>query len=71
MGVLKYYSPLPQIKEVDVWEQRQVKRAIELNLGVKGGGEIELLESDLAPEIPGFKGVLGTIKKEVLKEEGE
>ena len=41
-----------------------------MNLGVRGGGEIELMESDLAPEIPGFKGVLGTIKKEVLKEEG-
>ena len=71
LGVLKHYSPLSQIKEVDVWEQRQVKRAIELGLGVKGGEEIELLERELAPEIPGFKGVLGTIKKEVLKEEVE
>jgi uncharacterized protein (DUF362 family) len=71
LGVLKHYSPLSQIKEVDVWEQRQVKRAIELSLGVKGGGEIDLLEGELSPEIPGFKGVLGTIKKEVLKEEGE
>jgi uncharacterized protein (DUF362 family) len=47
LGVLKNYSQLPQIKEVDVWEQRQVKRAIELGLGVGRGDEIELLEADL------------------------
>ncbi len=71
LGVLKHYSELPQIKDVDVWEQRQVKRAIELGLGVMGEEEIELLEKDLAPGIAGFKDVLKTIRKEVLKEEVE
>jgi uncharacterized protein (DUF362 family) len=71
LGVLKHYSQLPQIKEVDVWEQRQVKRAVELGLGVKGEEEIELLEKDLAPEIPGFNEVVRTIKREVLREEVE
>jgi len=71
LGVLKYYSPLPQIKGVDVWEQRQVKRAIELGLGVKREDEIELLERDLEPNIPGFKGVIETVRKAVLREEFE
>jgi uncharacterized protein (DUF362 family) len=71
LGVLKRYSQLPQIKEVDVWEQRQVKRAVELGLGVRGEEEIELLEKDLAPEIPGFNEVVRTIKREVLREEVE
>ena len=69
LGVLKHYSELPQIKDVDVWEQRQIKRAIELGLGVKGEEEIDLLEKDLAPEMAGFQGVLKTIRREVLREE--
>ena len=69
LGILKHYSEDPQIKDVDVWEQRQVKRAIELGLGVKGEEEIDLLEKDLAPEMAGFQGVLKTIRREVLKEE--
>jgi uncharacterized protein (DUF362 family) len=71
LGVLKHYSELPQIKDVDVWEQRQVKRAVELGLGVKSEDEIELRERDLSPEIPGFNEVVRTIKKEVLREEAE
>jgi uncharacterized protein (DUF362 family) len=71
LGVLKHYSELPQIKDVDVWEQRQVKRAVELSLGVKEEDQIEFLEKELAPEIPGFNEVLRTIRKEVLREEVE
>jgi len=70
LGVLKHYSSLPRIREIDVWEQRQVKRAIELGLGIKAEGEIDLVEKELSPDIPGFKTVLRTIRKEVLNEEG-
>jgi uncharacterized protein (DUF362 family) len=69
LGVLKHFSELPQIREVDVWEQRQIKRAIELDLGVKGKEEIELVEKDIDPHLPGFKGVLKTIRKSVFGEE--
>lgn len=68
LGVLKYYSQVPQIKEVDVWEQRQVKRAVELGLGVRGADEIELFERDLEPNIPGFKGMSEMVRKAVLGE---
>ena len=71
LGVLKHYSLLPQIRDVDVWEQRQVKRAVELGLGVKGEDEIDLSERDLAPELPGFKEVLRTVRQEVLREDAE
>ncbi len=69
LGVLKHYSQLPRIKEVDVWEERQIKRAMELGLGVKGKDEIELQEMDLDPDLPGFKGLIETVRKTVLKEE--
>ena len=69
LGILKHYSELPQIKEVDVWEQRQVKRAVELGLGIAKGGEVGLEEMDLDPGIPGFKGVMKTVRHAVLGEE--
>ncbi len=69
LGILKHYSELPQIREVDVWEQRQVKRALELGLGLAKESEIGLEEMDLDPGIPGFASVLKTIRKDVLKEE--
>jgi uncharacterized protein (DUF362 family) len=71
LGVLKHYSQLPQIKEVDVWEQKQVKRAMELGLGITREDEIELLEMDLEGSTPGFKGVMKTVRKTVLGEETE
>jgi uncharacterized protein (DUF362 family) len=71
LGVLKHYCELPQIREVDVWEQRQVKRAMELELGVKREDKIELLEMDLEPSIPGYKSVMKTVRKAVLGEEVE
>ena len=67
LGVLKHYSELPQIREVDVWEQRQVKRAVELGLGIRKEDEIGLLEMDLEPGIPDFKGVARTVRSAVLR----
>lgn len=71
LGILKHYSELPQIKEVKVWEQRQVKRAVELGLGTTRGSEIELKETDLNSEIPGFEGVMKTVRRAVFGEEME
>ncbi len=71
LGVLKHYSELPQIREVDVWEQRQVKHAMELGLGITKGSEIVLEEMDLDPGLPGFKGVMKTVRNAVLGEEVE
>jgi uncharacterized protein (DUF362 family) len=70
LGVLKHYSSLPSIRDVSVWDQRQVKRAIELGLGVKGPDELEIAEKDLEPTRPGFKDVMETVRKAVLGEKG-
>jgi len=71
LGVLKHYSELPQIKEVDVWEQRQVKRAMELGLGITKESEIGLEEMDLDPGFPGFRSMMKTVRHAVLREEVE
>jgi uncharacterized protein (DUF362 family) len=69
LGVLKHYSELPQIKEVDVWDQRQVKHAMELKLGITRESEIGLEEMDLDTGIPGFRSVMKTVRNAVLGEE--
>jgi len=71
LGILKHYSDLPRIRDVNVWDQRQVKRAIELGLGVKGAKELELQERDLETTLPGFKAVMETARKAVLGEISE
>lgn len=69
LGILKHYSELPPIKDVDVWEQRQVKRAVELGLGITKGSDVGLEEMDLDPGIPDFEGVMKTVRRAVLGEE--
>jgi uncharacterized protein (DUF362 family) len=69
LGVLKHYSKLPQIKEVNVWDQRQVKHAMELKLGITRESEIRLEEMDLDTGIPGFRSVMKTVRNAVLGEE--
>jgi hypothetical protein len=71
VGVLKHFSELPQIREVDVWEQGQVKHAMELGLGFTKGSSIGLEEMDLDPGLPGFRGVMNTVRHAVLGEEME
>ena len=69
--MLKHYSELPQIREVDVWDQRQVKHAMELGWGGTKGSEIGLEEMDLDSGTPDFKGVMKTVRNAVLGEEME
>jgi uncharacterized protein (DUF362 family) len=71
LGVLKHYCDLPRIRDVNVWDQRQVKRAVDLGLGVKGPHELEIEERDLEPSIRGFDGVMETVRKAVLEETEE
>jgi uncharacterized protein (DUF362 family) len=71
LGILKHYSQIPQIRKVSVWEQRQVRRAIELGLGIAEKDEIELLVKSSMPGVPGFKSMMETVRAAVLGEEVE
>ncbi|MBI5096918.1 MAG: hypothetical protein HZB32_04665 [Nitrospirae bacterium] len=35
LGIIKSFGKWPMITEKDIWEQRQIKRAIELGVGAK------------------------------------
>ncbi len=42
LALLKSLGTIPKIQNKSVWQQPQIKKAVELNLGVKGPQEIEL-----------------------------
>jgi uncharacterized protein (DUF362 family) len=45
LGVIKAFGKWSRVTEKDVWDQKQIRRAIELGVG-KGRGEIELLTGE-------------------------
>jgi uncharacterized protein (DUF362 family) len=50
LALLKTLGTIPKIQNRSVWEQPQIKRAVELGLGVKSGNEIQI-NSDGVKEI--------------------
>ena len=47
LGVIKSFGLAKKIAEKNVWQQRQIKRAVELSLGAKNAGEMKLLLKSL------------------------
>ena len=48
VALIRSFGAWPKLMERGVWEQRQIRRAIELKLGVTGPDEIELVTRSLA-----------------------
>jgi uncharacterized protein (DUF362 family) len=46
VALLRYYGTTPEVSRGRVFEQEQIARAVELNLGVQGPEEIELVTGD-------------------------
>ena len=49
VAILKTYASWPMLDGVDVWKQRQLRRAVELGLGVKGAAEVDIEVRHVAP----------------------
>ncbi|MBI3990059.1 MAG: DUF362 domain-containing protein [candidate division NC10 bacterium] len=47
VGLLKHFGRWDEVTNISVWEQRQIKRAVELGLGAKGPEELELIARSL------------------------
>ncbi|MEW6585545.1 MAG: DUF362 domain-containing protein [Nitrospirota bacterium] len=47
LGIIKSFGLSKKISSKDVWQQRQIKRAVELGLGAKSAGEMKLLVKSL------------------------
>lgn len=56
VALLKTYGSWPKLDAVGVWQQRQIRRAGELGLGVKGHEAVELRLRHLAPLTAALEG---------------
>jgi uncharacterized protein (DUF362 family) len=47
LGIIKSFGIWPDVTRKGVWQQRQIKRAVELGMGARNAGEVELLTASL------------------------
>src|SRR5256712_2533157 len=65
VALIRTFGAWPQVTEQAVWEQRQIKRAIELGLGIRGPSQIELVTQSLAGPDASFERLVATIRKDL------
>jgi len=63
LSLLKHYGKAKEIARKDVWEQRQIKRAVELGLGVKDGSSIALKTKNLKTSDGDFSTLVSSIRR--------
>lgn len=66
LGVIKHYGRSRAIEETGVWEQRQIKRAVELGLGAKDPTSIALRTKSLKPNA-NFELLISAVQKHVFR----
>ena len=64
IAIIRSYGQWPKL-DMPVWEQRQIKRAVELGLGTEGPDRMELLTRALAPD-EGFEKLVETVRRDVF-----
>lgn len=63
LALLKHYGKEPNVAGKGVWEQRQIKRAVELGLGVKDAASILLRSKTLKAGDTDFSRLVSSVKK--------
>lgn len=63
LSLLKHYGKAQEIARKGVWEQRQIKRAVELGLGAKDGSSIALKTKNLKTSDGDFPTLLSAIRR--------
>lgn len=66
LGLLKSFGRWEKVAKLPVWEQRQVRRAIEIGLGARSHEEVEILPRSLGGEDPEFVKLVEAIKTHVM-----
>ncbi|MBI2360266.1 MAG: DUF362 domain-containing protein [Deltaproteobacteria bacterium] len=63
LALIKHFGKARDVAGKNVWEQRQIKRAIELGLGAKGHDSILLKHKSLMPQDADFNQLIASIEK--------
>ncbi len=67
LGVIKSFDKCPAIADKGIWEQRQIKRAVEIGLGV-GKGHVALRDKDIRGDSSDFKDLVQKVRKYIENE---
>ena len=62
LALIKNFGRCHGITEKNVWEQRQIKRAVQMGLGISGPGEIKLLSKNLGEKEVDFSDLVERIE---------
>lgn len=65
VALIRSFGAWPKLLEHGVWEQRQIRRAIELGLGASGPDAIELVAQSLSGPNDGFEKLVETIRRDL------
>lgn len=67
VALIRSYGAWPKVGGKTVWEQRQLRRAIELGLGVRGPEQMELVTRSLRQGDASFEQLAKTIRRDVFQ----
>ncbi|MFQ5849820.1 MAG: DUF362 domain-containing protein [Candidatus Binatia bacterium] len=63
LSLIKHYGKDKKVARTRVWEQRQIKRAVELGLGIKDSGSVLLREKSLKGADASFTQLISSIRR--------
>lgn len=66
VALIRSYGAWPKVQGKTVWAQRQIKRAGELGLGVRGPNQMELLTTSLEPQDDEFARRAETVRRDIM-----
>ena len=65
VALIRSFGAWPKVAGMRVWEQRQIRRAIELGLGVSGPDQVELVTRSVSGPDAGFNRLVDTIRRDL------
>ncbi|WP_447976720.1 DUF362 domain-containing protein [Candidatus Nitrospira bockiana] len=67
VALIRCYGAWPKLQGMPIWQQRQIVRAGELGLGIKGPAEMELLTASVGGDDQDFQRRVDMIRKDVMQ----
>ncbi len=67
VALIRSYGAWPKVTGTNVWQQRQIKKAAELGLGVGGPDQIELVTRSVSGDEAGFTRLTNRIREDLAR----
>lgn len=65
LSLIRFHRAWPKVLEYEVWEQRQIRHAIALGLGIRGPEEMELVTASLRRSAPAFTEMVEFVRRDI------